>query len=242
MYGYASSPIAFRELVIVPVGGRGKALMAFQQSDGSSPGEGDFGNVYSSPILIDVGGLEQLVAAARRRRRSASTRTTAICSGRFPSERTTRLLSRRRSGLRTTCCSFRRVRCGSKVIELQRNGLQTEATELWSSEPPAAPPRQRDARRRHRSILQRRKGQPGILSAVDVRTGKILWQERSIEKATFVWADGKLITLDQDGNLMIAHPSREGFTVSRAPRSSRISPGRRRPSLEPGCTSAIGEA
>ena len=33
------------------------------------------------------------------------------------------------------------------------------------------------------------KGSQAILSAVDVRSGKIHWQERSIEKATFVWAD-----------------------------------------------------
>ena len=33
------------------------------------------------------------------------------------------------------------------------------------------------------------KGSQAILSAVDARSGKILWQERSIEKATFVWAD-----------------------------------------------------
>ena len=58
------------------------------------------------------------------------------------------------------------------------------------------------------------KGSQAILTAVDVRTGKILWQQRSIEKATFVWADRKLITLDQDGTLMIAHPTREGFTIS----------------------------
>ena len=62
MYGYASSPIAFRDTVIVPVGGQGKALMAFQQADGSVAwAKNDFGNVYSSPLLIDVGGLEQLV-------------------------------------------------------------------------------------------------------------------------------------------------------------------------------------
>ena len=43
------------------------------------------------------------------------------------------------------------------------------------------------------------KGSQAILTAVDIRSGKILWQQRSIEKATFVWADQKLITLDQDG-------------------------------------------
>ena len=34
MYGYSSSPIAFRDTIIVPVGGRGEALMAFNQADG----------------------------------------------------------------------------------------------------------------------------------------------------------------------------------------------------------------
>ncbi len=63
MYGYASSPIAFRDTVIVPSAAAGKSLMAFQQADGKVAwGKGDFGNVYSSPILINVGGLEQLAA------------------------------------------------------------------------------------------------------------------------------------------------------------------------------------
>ena len=57
------------------------------------------------------------------------------------------------------------------------------------------------------------KGSQAILTAVDVRSGKVHWQERSIAKATFVWADQKLITLDQDGNLMLAHPSPEGFRI-----------------------------
>jgi hypothetical protein len=58
------------------------------------------------------------------------------------------------------------------------------------------------------------KGSQAILSAVDAASGNILWQERSIQKATFVWADGKLITLDQDGYLMLADPSPKGFKVA----------------------------
>jgi hypothetical protein len=44
-------------------------------------------------------------------------------------------------------------------------------------------------------------------------TGKIHWQNREISKATFVWADRKLITLDQDGNLILAEPSPQGFKI-----------------------------
>jgi len=113
---------------------------------------------------------------------------------------------------------------GAAVIELKRSGQQTKATELWSN----------IRLRLHHGNAMRiddtiyfssgGKGSQAILSAVDVRSGKIHWQERSIEKATFVRADGKLITLDQDGNLMIAYPSPQGFKIAaKAPLLSRLS-------------------
>ena len=49
---------------------------------------------------------------------------------------------------------------------------------------------------------------------MEAASGKILWQERSIQKATFAWADGELITLDQDGTLVLAQPSPQGFAVA----------------------------
>lgn len=68
------------------------------------------------------------------------------------------------------------------------------------------------------------KGSQAIVSAVDARSGNIHWQQRSIEKATFVYADNKLITLDQDGSLMIAYPSPQGFKIAaKAPMMSRLS-------------------
>ena len=113
---------------------------------------------------------------------------------------------------------------GTKVIELKRNGLQTTATELWSSN---------RLRLHHGNAIRigdviyfsnGGKGSQAILSAVDMRSGKIHWQQRTIEKATFVWADQKLITLDQDGNLMIAYPSPQGFKISaKAPLLTRLS-------------------
>ena len=100
------------------------------------------------------------------------------------------------------------------MIELTRTGQQTTARELWASN---------RLRLHHGNAIRvgdaiyfssGGKGSQAILSAVEARSGKILWQERSIEKATFVWADGKLITLAQDGTLMIAHPSPQGFTIA----------------------------
>jgi outer membrane protein assembly factor BamB len=113
---------------------------------------------------------------------------------------------------------------GAKAIRLERQGLQTRATELWSSN---------RLRLHHGNAMfvdgvvyfsSGGKGSQAILSAVDAESGWIYWQQRSIQKATFVWADRKLITLDEDGTLMIAHPSREGFRISAsAPLLSRLS-------------------
>lgn len=213
-YGYASSPIAFRDLVIVPAGGLGKALMAFRQSDGSVAwAKNDFANAYSSPLLISVDGLEQLVIVMDG---------AVFAVNPHNGDLQWRVPFRADYGISVATPVWgpgnllfvsAEYGAGAKVIELQRNGLQTKANELWSS----------NRLRLHHGNAMRigdtiyfssgGKGSQAILSAVDVRSGKIHWQERSIPKATFVWADQKLITLDQDGNLMLAQPSPQGFKI-----------------------------
>jgi outer membrane protein assembly factor BamB len=215
MYGYASSPIAFRDSVIVPVGGKGKATMAFNQADGKVVwAKGSIPNAYSSPVLINVDGLEQLVQIMDglvygvnphngdlqwqvpfKADYGISVATPVWCPGNL-------LFVSAEYG------------AGSKMIHLQRNGMEIKAAEAWSS----------NRLRLHNGnamwvngtlyFTSGGKGSQAILSAVDAASGKIHWQERSIQKATFVWADRKLITLDQDGNLMLANPSPKGFEVA----------------------------
>jgi outer membrane protein assembly factor BamB len=215
MYGYASSPIAFHETVIVPVGGRGKAVMAFNQADGRVAwAKNDFGNVYSSPLLINVGGLEQL-ALVLDGVLCAVNPNNGDLQWQVPFKVDYSIaIATPIYGPDNLMFVSSEYGGGAKVVELQRKGDQTIAKELWST------PRLRlhhgNAMRIGDAIYfsSGGKGSQAILSAVEVRSGKILWQERSIEKATFVWADQKLITLDQDGNLMIAHPSPQGFKIS----------------------------
>lgn len=225
MYGYASSPIAYSDTVIVPVGAKGKATMAFHQSDGKVAwAKGSIPNAYSSPILIDVDGLKQLVQIMD-----------GLVFGLNPAngDLQWQVPFRASYGIAVSTPVWgagnllfvsAEYGAGSKMIHLERNGTQTKATELWNS------PRLRlhhgNAMRIGDAIYMTSggKGSQAILSAVDARSGNILWQERSIEKATFVWADQKLITLDQDGNLMLADPSPKGFKViARAPLLTRIS-------------------
>ena len=215
MYGYASSPLAFRDLVIVPVGGAGKAVMAFRQADGSVAwSQNNYGNVYSSPILIDVNGLEQVALVMDGAVIGVNPHNGDL-QWQVPFKADYSIaVAMPVWGPDNLMFVSSEYNAGSKVIELKRNGLQTVAIELWSS----------NRLRLHHGNAMRigdaiyfssgGKGSQAILSAVDARSGKIHWQERSIEKATFVWADQKLITLDQDGNLMIAYPSPQGFKIA----------------------------
>jgi outer membrane protein assembly factor BamB len=215
MYGYASSPIAFRETVIVPVGGSGKSAMAFQQSDGKVAwAKGDFGNVYSSPILINVGGLEQLAMVMDGAVIGVNPHNGDLqWQVPFKADYSIAVASPV-WGPDNLLFISSEYNAGTKVIELRRNAQQTFATELWSSN---------RLRLHHGNAIRigdaiyfssGGKGSQAILSAVDARSGNLHWQERSIEKATFVWADQKLITLDQAGTLMIAHPSPQGFKIA----------------------------
>jgi outer membrane protein assembly factor BamB len=60
--GYGCSPIAYRDTIICFVGGPGQSVMAFRQRDGSVAWKsGHFLTSDSSPLLVTVDGLEQLV-------------------------------------------------------------------------------------------------------------------------------------------------------------------------------------
>jgi len=54
---------------------------------------------------------------------------------------------------------------------------------------------------------------PSFLSAVDMRSGKIVWQDRSFSRAQLLYADGKAILLDEDGNLGLVALSPAGLKV-----------------------------
>lgn len=59
---------------------------------------------------------------------------------------------------------------------------------------------------------------PAFLTAVNVETGAVRWQDRTFARAQLLYADNKLIVLDEDGTLGIAGVSAQGLQVlARAP-------------------------
>ena len=54
---------------------------------------------------------------------------------------------------------------------------------------------------------------PAFLTALNIKTGQSAWQHRGFGRASLVYADGKLIIMDEDGDLALARVSPENVTI-----------------------------
>jgi outer membrane protein assembly factor BamB len=207
--GYASSPMAYKETIIVPVGGAGRALMAFGQKDGSVRwSKGDFDNSYSSPILIRAGGRDQIVSLMSKEVMAVDANT-----GEFlwsVGHKTMYDIN----AATPAWCEEAGVLIVSSGYDGGARGIEvgSGARELW-----------------HHNRLRVHHGNmvctggvvygssgdfgPAPLTAVEAKTGKVLWQDRAFAKAAFVLAGDRLFVVDDDGSVAIATISPQGLKV-----------------------------
>jgi outer membrane protein assembly factor BamB len=212
-YGYASSPFAFRDTLIVPVGGVDNAVAALKQSDGSPVWKkGTAGNAYSSPMPINVGGLEQTAVVMNG---------TVFAVNPHNGDLQWRWKHEADYGLNVSMPLWMpgnlmlvtsAYGAGTRVLHLKRDGLKTVPEQLWHAN---------NLRIHHGNaqmidgVLYFSNGDkgPAPMTAVQLKTGEILWQDRAFGKCTLLLADGKLIILDTDGDLALAKPNAKGLNV-----------------------------
>ena len=224
--GYSTSPIVYKDLVIASVGGPNHGVMAFRQDDGRVVwSAGNFSDIApASPLIITLEGEEQLIVTSGDGVHGYDPNTgKPIWEYLFPT----------RSGVNISSpvwCPDDRllfVSCaydgGSRVIQLARSAGRTEAKELWFSN---------KMRVHFGNVLPigdfffGSSGDfgPSFLTAINARTGQVAWQDRSFAKVSFVSADGKVILLDEDGNLGLVKMSSEGLKIlARAPMAAAVS-------------------
>jgi len=212
--GYSCSPLLYNGTIIVTMGGPGQAVAAFNQQTGALVWKaGEFQSAPASPILIDVDGQKQLVVFAGEvvagldpaNGRSLWTRghktdwglniSTPVWS---PSDHLLFVSSA--------------YSTGSRAIELHQAGGTTTTSEKWFS---------RRMRVHIGTVI--RLGDyaygssgdfgPAFISAIDMKTGNVVWQDRSFARAQLLYADGKAVVLDEDGNLGLATLSPQGLKV-----------------------------
>ena len=213
--GYSSSPIVYRDTLIVQVGGPQRSLMAFDLGTGAIRWQAhDFTNSSASPILANVDGREQLIAFMHNEIVGLDPASGALL-WRHPVAATMGFhfnISTPVWGAGNLLFVSAAYGVGGRALSLGMREGKAVVRELWQSE---------RTRVHHENAI--RIGEviyvstghlgPAFLSAIDVRTGRILWQDRSFSHATLVQAAGRVIVLDEDGTLALTTPTPAGLTV-----------------------------
>ncbi|HEV1287745.1 MAG TPA: PQQ-binding-like beta-propeller repeat protein [Bryobacteraceae bacterium] len=218
--GYSSSPLAYKNSIILTIGGAGHAVIALNPADGHLLwGKNDFGNSPSSPTLIHVAGQDQLVAFLD----DGGSAAHGLIAGLDPNNGALLWTHPHKTswglnialpvwgddGILVMSSAYG---TGARALKLTREGGKTTVKELWAN----------NRMRVHHTTMVRvgeviygSSGDfgPAPLTAIDVGTGEIKWQERAFPKASFVYADGKFFVVDEDGGVSLATFSPAGAKV-----------------------------
>ena len=211
--GYGCSPIAYRDTIICSVGGPGQSVMAFRQSDGSVVWKnGDFLVSEAPPVLISVEGKEQLVMFGGGTVNGLDPANGKVLWS-YPHDPGNDLnINTPLWGADNVLFLSSGYKAGSRALRLKQEGSATMVDEVWFN-----------GRVRYMFLNGLRLGDylygsngdlgPSFLTALDVKTGQVAWQHRGIGRVSMVYADGKAIMLEEDGDLVLARLAPEGVTV-----------------------------
>lgn len=202
--GYSCSPLAYKNTVILTLGGQGQTLIAFNQKDGTVAWKNQTLDMSpASPILVNVDGQDQLIAFLGK-----------VVAGLDPNNGNLLWshphvtewglnISNPVWGDDNLLFISSAYSGGSRVLRLAQKDGKTTINQLWAS----------SRMRLHHGTAIRigdyvygSSGDfgPSFFAAVNVKNGDIAYQDRTFPKTNFVLADGKLIILDEDGNLALA--------------------------------------
>ena len=210
LFGYSSHPLLYRDRLIVVGGGKGKAVAALEQQSGRILWTGHtFRNAFSSPVLMKVGGHDQVIVLGAQQIcaidpstgnmlwvRPLGTDPGAAFAATPLWDPETRTLVFSHHG-------------GSTALRIGTAGSQFTVGRLWANS-------------KVRSVfsnllltgdviyMSRGSYGPGFLTSADVKTGEQRWSARGFPNANLLHADGKLIILDEDGWLVLARPKPNG--------------------------------
>ena len=211
-HGYSSSPVAYKETVIVPVGGENAGLVAFDQQSGRVKWKAlDFRNSYSSPRLVRVLDEEQLVVFMAEELIGVAPDTGELRWRYAQVNQWSQNISLPTVVDRDTIF-ISSPQTGARGLRLIADGEKIEVEQLWSTR-----------RIQFYHVSSARSGDwvygssgtvsPAFMAAINVRTGEIGWRQRGFAKANTVEADGNLVILDEDGVLYLANPTSQGLVV-----------------------------
>lgn len=211
-YGYASSPLAYGGNIIVLVGGEKCGVVALNRTDGTVVWKSEPCEIsYASPILINVDGQDQIVF--------------------FSPDEVIGMAAKGGAFLwRRTVANFCKTNCttaiwgegnllwaatksvgGTRVLKLSQKDGQTEVEQVWLNRKVRVD--FWNAIRIGDYVCASSGDNVTFLSVIDIKTGEVLVKERDFGQVNGLYADGKLILLNDAGTLTLARVSREKIDV-----------------------------
>lgn len=212
--GYACSPLAYKDTVIVTLGaGQGNGVAAFDRKTGEIVWKKqNFTYGFSSPILIRVDGQDQLVVFMAKEVAGLNPATGELLWS-HPHKTSWGLnISTPVWGADNVLFVSSAYNGGSRALRLSQKNGQTTVEELWFN----------NRFRIHfgnairlGNYVYGSSGDfgPAFFTAVNIHTGKVAWRDRSFSRFSSVYADGKLIVVDEDGDVALVTVSPEGLQV-----------------------------
>jgi outer membrane protein assembly factor BamB len=209
-YGYSSSPIVVEDKLILEAGGPDETFLALDKKTGQVAWAAlNDSPAYSSPIAIEVAGVEQVVFWSAHGLHSLATETGGLlwryswetlcpAAGNPLNTGTPIFIAPDRIFLSSAS--------GAAVIRLTRVGDAFDVEDVWES---------REFRADVNTALLA-DGQiygfdHGTLKSLDAATGEVRWKARGFQRGSLIAADGRLIVLGERGKLALVAATPEKF-------------------------------
>jgi len=209
--GYSSSPIPYRDTVIALVGGENRGAVAFRASSGSVEWTGpSFRNSYSTPMIANLRGREQLIAFA----------ATEVV-GADPTDGS--LLWRHPIRNRYPQNICQPIRVDEDLLFVSTLEAGSRGLRLAASDPPRVEVLWSTTRLQcfYSSMVLQGEIIYGVsgyqasprMTALNARSGRVVWRQRGFAVAHVLAAGDRLLILDEDGRLALATPAPDGLTI-----------------------------
>ncbi len=226
--GYGASPLIWNDLVILTLGceadsspgtgadgADGGAVVALKQASGELAWKSAecFRPGYSSPILAEVGGEQQVLVAMGVDRAGFDPATGALRWHLALGDDAATTMSTQLWGDDHILFGSSAYADGSRGIKVAKQADGSfAAEEIWYSRKMRV---QHTTAVRIGDLVYGSSGDfgPAFLTAVDVATGELAFRQRGFAKANLLAAGGRVIILDEDGHLGLGTPSPEGIEV-----------------------------
>ncbi len=210
--GYGASPVAWKDTIIVVGGGDDQGVVALKQETGEVVWKALSGGGYSSPLITEIDGVPQVIAALGPVRAGLDPDTGAVLWKIDLPETASTTFGTQLVADDHLLFSSSAYSDGSRILDVRKKDGEWQAEVLWYT---------RKMRLMHGTAV--RSGNlvlassgdfgPAFLTAVDIESGDLAFRARGFAKANVVKIGDKILLLDEDGKLALLSVRADGVDV-----------------------------